>query len=73
VKWGFTKTQANRLIASSALTAILTPIGVKPSAESVARPLTKLETPEEQREPWQAAVEASPSGKPTAKQAVVAA
>lgn len=39
---------------------------VEPKNESQARPLTKLETPEQQREAWTAAVESS-GGKPTAK------
>lgn len=37
-----------------------------PKTEAQARPLTKLETPEQQREAWSAAVESS-NGKPTAK------
>ena len=55
-KWGFSKTQANRLVQSAAIVAELTPIGVIPQTESQTRPLTKLKDPEQQREAWKKAV-----------------
>lgn len=67
-KWDFSKRQANRLIGASEVVATLGPIGPKPTTESQAHPLTKLDTPEKQREAWQKAVDASPTGQPTAKQ-----
>ncbi|MEI8234766.1 MAG: hypothetical protein WCH57_08780 [Verrucomicrobiota bacterium] len=67
-KWGFSKTQANRLVQSAAIVAELTPVGVIPTTERQARPLTKLKEPEQQREAWRKAVDASPIGQPTAKE-----
>lgn len=64
-KWSFTRHQANRLIGASAAVANLEPTGSKPASERQMRPLVPLE-PEQQREAWEAAVEAS-DGKPTAK------
>ena len=40
---------ADRLIGSSTVIEILTPIGVKPANEAQTRPLTKLKTPEQQQ------------------------
>jgi hypothetical protein len=65
-RWGFSKAHGNRLIAAAKVVENLAPIGVIADSESVLRPLTVLE-PEEQREAYQEAVKASPSGKPTAK------
>lgn len=58
------KTQGNRLIAAAETAEILTPFGVIPQHESVARPLTKL-PPEVQPLVWQQAVAAA-KGKVTA-------
>ena len=66
-RWGFTKTHANRFIASAKVTENLAPIGViQPTSESQIRPITKLE-PEQQAEVWKKAVETAPEGKITAK------
>jgi len=51
-KWGFTKTQANRLIGGSEVAKNVTPIGVSPKTESQSRPLTKLPA-EKQPEAWE--------------------
>lgn len=64
-KWGFTRMQASRLIGAAEVCNQLV-TDQPPKTESQARPLTKLETPEQQREAWTAAVETS-GGKPTAK------
>jgi hypothetical protein len=48
-RWGFSKTHANRFIASARVTENLTPIGVKPTSESQTRPLVPLE-PDQQKE-----------------------
>ena len=74
-KWGWTRQRANQLIASADVVANLaemTTIVVKPTTESQARALTKLE-PEKQRAVWKDVVETAPKGKVTAKhvQAVV--
>ena len=74
-KWGWTRQRANQLIASADVVANLaemTTIVVKPTTESQARALTKLE-PEKQRTVWKDVVETAPKGKVTAKhvQAVV--
>lgn len=65
-KWGISKTHANRLIDSSAVTLNLTPIGVIPKTESVARELASLE-PEQQQEVWKEVTEKH-GDSPTAKQ-----
>jgi len=64
-RWGISKTQANRLISAHEVVGNLTPIGVIPSTESQARPLTRLE-PSEQIAAWQEAVTTAPNGKVTA-------
>jgi phage N-6-adenine-methyltransferase len=65
-RWGMSKTNANRLIQSAEVVAILTPIGVSlPTAESQLRPLAGL-TPDQRREAWALAVETAPDGKVTA-------
>lgn len=65
-KWSMSRDYAYRLIGASKVVSNLLPIGGKPQNESQARPLTALE-PEEQREAWTAAVEAS-GGNPTGRQ-----
>ena len=65
-RWGWSKTQCNRVIASSSVVSNLTPIGVVPQSESVARPLTKLPA-DEQAGAWSEAVKTAPKGKVTAK------
>lgn len=52
--WGMYRDKADRLIAAAQAVENLTPIGVKPTTESVVRPLVSL-SPEEQREAWQLA------------------
>ena len=54
------KPHVNRLIQSSDVTDAVTPMGVKPTSERQARPLTQLETPERQAEAWERAVEIAP-------------
>jgi hypothetical protein len=66
-RWGFSKTHANRLIASSEVSQNLTPTGVIPQSERVVRPLTQIKDPEQQRKIYQKAVETAPDGKVTAK------
>lgn len=66
-KWGFTKTQANRLISASAVNGNLTPMGVKPANERQTRPLSKV-APEKQSLVWQDAVGIAGGKQPTAAQ-----
>lgn len=70
-KWGFTKTQAFRLIGGAEVAKNLSPIGDKtkvvPVKESQARPLTSL-PPEQQSEAWEKAVDDAGGEQPTAKQ-----
>ena len=50
-EWGFSRTHANRLIDSTKIMDVLTPIGAKlPATESQTRPLTPLKKPEQQQE-----------------------
>lgn len=65
-RWQMTPQSARRLIRSGDVVANLEPMGSIPTNERQARPLTKLDTPEQQREAWTEAVEQS-GGKPTAK------
>lgn len=66
-KWGMTRQNASLLIGASKVTAELSStLDSAPTSVRQATPLTKLETPEQQREAWTTAVEAS-DGKPTAK------
>ena len=51
---------AHYLISSSSVIENLTPIGVKPSNEAQARPLTKLKTPEAQQKAWEMVVKTAP-------------
>lgn len=53
-RWGMSKTHANRMIEAVRVADNLTPTGVIPATERVARPLVSL-SPEEQREAWQLA------------------
>lgn len=48
---------ANRLIGAVGVIDNLGPIGPKPQAESQARPLTQLDSLEDQQEAWQGATE----------------
>jgi len=65
-KWSMKRDYADKLIGASKVAANLHTIVCKPQSESQARPLTKLETPAEQREAWQEAVTES-GGQPTAR------
>ena len=64
-RWGWSHRHANRMIEASEVANNLGPIGPKPTAESQVRPLARLE-PEEQRDVWAKAVEASNGHVPTA-------
>lgn len=65
-KWDFRRSYAYRLIESANVIDVVSPIGdTKPTTESQARPLARLE-PEKQREAWAKAVETAPEGKVTA-------
>lgn len=66
-EWQMTQQYATQLCRSSQVAAMLeSETKVSPTKEAHARPLTKLETPAEQREAWTEAVEQS-GGKPAAK------
>jgi hypothetical protein len=69
-KWGMSRTMAFDTMRSSKAALNVRNCEHAPETESQARPLTKLATPEQRREAWQAAVDASPTGKPTAREAV---
>lgn len=67
-KWGFKRGNAHDLIETANAAKTVQDIeqfSTTPTREQV-RPLTKLDTPDQQREAWQDAVTAS-GGKPTAK------
>lgn len=70
-RWDMTRDYAYKLIGSSEVVDNLENVDhgiqIKPTTERQARPLTKLETPEQQREVWEMAVETAPDGKITAK------
>ncbi len=68
-RWQISDSHANRLIEASRTVRLLesTPIGVVPTSESVARPLTTLDDDQQQVEAWDTAVSVA-DGKPTAKQ-----
>ena len=55
IEWGFSKSHANRLIDAGKVQEDLTPIGVTLDNESQARPLAKLDTPEEKQAAWKEA------------------
>jgi len=59
-RWGMSKTHANRLVESAKVIGNLTPIGVTPTTESQARPLSRL-APERQTEAWKGATEKAES------------
>jgi hypothetical protein len=67
--WQYGKAYVNRLIAASETMDNLQENGANlaPNSEGVIRPLTVLPK-EQQAEAWEKAVEASPKGKPTAKE-----
>ena len=50
-RWGFTRIQGHRLCAWAEVADNLLPIGITPTRESHARPLTAL-TPDQQRRAW---------------------
>lgn len=64
-KWKFSRMQASRLIGAA---DVCNQLVTKPGAESQARPLTRLDSPEQRREAWADAVEQSATGKPTARE-----
>lgn len=65
-RWDMGYRHANKVIAAADVVHNLTPIGVTPTVESQARPLTKL-APEQQREAWQRALELAGDRRITAK------
>jgi hypothetical protein len=70
-KWNMVASRARQLIAAAeTVEAVESVTTVTPSSEAQTRPLAGLE-PEQQREAWTAAVEAS-DGKPTAKDVAAA-
>lgn len=64
-KWKISRSRASRLIQAADVVKLLR-TGNKPTTERQARPLTKLPA-EKRAEAWQRAVEASPTGTPTAR------
>ena len=69
-RWRFSRIHAHRLIEATTVAQNLLPIGNKPHPdirESQFRPLISLD-PDQQRQAWEAAVEASENGNPTAVQ-----
>ena len=61
-RWEFATTHANRLIAASETVSQMAPIGaILPQCEGQARPLTKLEKPEQKAEAWANACKAAKS------------
>lgn len=70
-KWGRSRRWANQIIKASEVVGVLengNNCAQIPETESQARPLTKLETPEQQSEAWSNAVANSKTGKPSAKE-----
>jgi hypothetical protein len=68
-KWGICDSRARQLVMAASVAdnlATVTTVTL-PVSERQVRPLTALE-PEQQREAWKEAVEASPTGKPTARE-----
>ncbi len=61
-----TRDYAYKQIAASQVRQIVYHGIQSPTNERQARPLTKLDTPEQQREAWQKAVETAPEGRVTA-------
>lgn len=77
VRWGWSRRHANRQIAAAETAQLLSgsraevgPIGPEPTSEAVLRPITSL-PPEQQKEVWAEAVEAS-GGKPKARDVAAA-
>ncbi len=66
-RWEFTGRYARYLLTGKETVDNLKGGTMVPVSERQIRPLTKLETPEEQREAWQKAVETAPNGKVTAR------
>lgn len=62
-RWGFSKTQANRLVHASEVVAEMAPIGTKPANEAQARELARV-PPEQREQTWQEYSEST--DKPTA-------
>lgn len=68
-RWNIRRNYANKMIAAAGVLDNLgTNVPMLPANEAQARPLTRLDTPEQQRAAWQAALDAT-DGKPT-KEAV---
>lgn len=65
VRWGFTSTQAKRLMDGAEIAKNIEPSGSKILAESHLRPLKNLQ-PAQQREVYSEAVATAPNGRPTA-------
>ncbi len=66
-RWEFKRAHAYRLINAAKVIENLSPIGdILPITESQVRPLTRLKTPEKQREAWLKVIETAPNGKITA-------
>jgi hypothetical protein len=65
-KWDISRVQAHRLIGAGQVVAVL-PMGNKPTTERQARPLVGKPV-EVQQAAWQKAVDASPTGQPTARE-----
>lgn len=66
-RWKMSIRHADRMMVATRTVDALSETGpTGPVSERQVRPLTQLETPEQQREAWSAAVEAT-GGKPTAK------
>lgn len=63
-RWQMSSRHANRTIEAAQVAGNLGPIGPIPTAESQARPLTRLE-PDAQRQAWQEAIDTAPNGKVT--------
>jgi len=67
-RWDMGRNYMNKLIASASVVDSLgTMVPILPTNERQARPLTKLETPEQQREVWEMVIETAPDGKVTAR------
>lgn len=65
-RWQLGRNYVNKVIlAANVVENLGTNVPILPTNESQVRPLTKLETPEEQQAAWQKAVETAPGGKVT--------
>jgi len=67
-RWKMSGSHAHRLVDAARVVANLSdsPTGELPTSERQVRPLTQLESAEQQREAWNKAVEAADNGSPTA-------